>query len=82
MAALDFTVSVASDTFIPTYDGNMAKVAEGHRWYLGFKKSILPDRKKLIELLDLHQNGTLPWDDFALAVSQTHEKRMGQPFRR
>ncbi|KAK8655836.1 hypothetical protein V6N13_108402 [Hibiscus sabdariffa] len=82
MAALDFMVSVASNTFIPTYDGNMAKVVEGHRRYLGFKKSILPDRKKLVELLDLHQNGTLPWDDFALAVRQAHEKRMGQPFHR
>ncbi|MBA0613329.1 hypothetical protein Godav_013779 [Gossypium davidsonii] len=82
MAALDFMVTLASNNFIPTYDGNMAKVVEGHRRYLGFKKSILPDRKKLVELLDLHQNGTLQWSDFALAVRQAHEKRMGQPFHR
>ncbi|XVE68117.1 hypothetical protein DITRI_Ditri09bG0043700 [Diplodiscus trichospermus] len=82
MAALDFMVSIASDTFILTYDGNMAKVVEGHRRYLGFKKSILPDRKKLVELLDLYQNGTLSWNDFSLAVKQAHKKRTGQPFRR
>ncbi|XP_027346227.1 rhamnogalacturonan I rhamnosyltransferase 1-like [Abrus precatorius] len=79
MAALDFMVSVASNTFIPTYYGNMAKLVEGHRRYSGFKKSILLDRKKLVEFLDMHQNGTLPWNEFANAVQEVHEKRMGQP---
>ncbi|XP_068636530.1 rhamnogalacturonan I rhamnosyltransferase 1 isoform X2 [Aristolochia californica] len=79
MAALDYLVSVGSDTFIPTYDGNMAKVVEGHRRYLGYKKSVLLDRRKLVELLDLHRNGTMTWDKFVIAVQEAHTNRMGQP---
>lgn len=30
----------------------------------------------------MHHNGTLPWDQFANAVRQAHENRMGQPNRR
>ncbi|KAG2409551.1 hypothetical protein LR48_Vigan01g117600 [Vigna angularis] len=82
MAALDFIVSVASNTFVPTYYGNMAKLVEGHRRFSGFKKSILLDRKKLVELLDMHQNGTFSWNEFTNAVRKVHERKMGQPTRR
>ncbi|KAG5522417.1 hypothetical protein RHGRI_034560 [Rhododendron griersonianum] len=82
MAALDFMVSVASNVFIPTYDGNMARLVEGHRRYLGFKKTIKLDRRKLIELVDLHHNGTLDWDEFSFSVRIAHGKRMGQPTSR
>lgn len=122
MAALDYLVSLASDVFIPTYDGNMAKVVEGHRrfdgsliyrwfcacsapslllilclifyfppivltWslhmefdrYLGFKKSIIIDRRKVVQLVDLYENKTLSWRQFVAAVRETHETRIGQP---
>ncbi|GAA0171952.1 hypothetical protein LIER_25873 [Lithospermum erythrorhizon] len=82
MAALDFMVSVASNIFIPTYDGNMARVVEGHRRYLGFKKTIRLDRRGLVPLLNMYENKTIPWDEFSLAVQVMHEKRMGQPILR
>lgn len=50
--------------------------------YLGFRKSILLDRRKLVELLDLHLNKTMAWDEFSHAVRTVHKQRMGQPTRR
>ncbi|KAL6192922.1 hypothetical protein ACLB2K_034008 [Fragaria x ananassa] len=79
MAALDYYVSIESDIFVPTYGGNMAKVVEGHRRYLGFKKTILLDRKALVDLIDQYNNGTLSWNEFAVGVNTVHADRMGNP---
>lgn len=82
MAALDYLVSLESDVFVPTYNGNMAKVVEGHRRFLGFKKTLLLDRRLLVELIDQFSNGNLSWEDFSSAVKEAHAFHVGNPTRR
>ncbi|CAN4100356.1 unnamed protein product [Withania somnifera] len=82
MAALDYLISLESDIFVPTYDGNMAKVVEGHRRYVGYKKTILLDRRHLVDLTDQYNAGSLTWDEFSTAVKEAHAERMGNPTKR
>lgn len=50
-AALDYIVSIESDIFIPSHSGNMARAVEGHRRFLGHRKTITPDRYSKLHIL-------------------------------
>ncbi|KAL5179401.1 O-fucosyltransferase 34 [Glycine soja] len=82
MAALDYYVSIESDIFVPSYIGNMAKLVEGHRRYLGFKKTILLNRKILVKLIDKYKNGIINWNQFSTSVKVAHADRVGNPITR
>uniref|UniRef100_A0ACD5ZNW2 Uncharacterized protein n=1 Tax=Avena sativa TaxID=4498 RepID=A0ACD5ZNW2_AVESA len=47
MAALDFIVCDGSDAFVTNNNGNMAKILAGRRRYLGHKRTIRPNAKRL-----------------------------------
>ncbi|XP_010535316.1 PREDICTED: uncharacterized protein At1g04910 isoform X2 [Tarenaya hassleriana] len=83
MAALDYIVSVESDVFIPSYSGNMARAVEGHRRYLGHRKTISPDRKGIVRLIDKMEHGALKEGTKVYdRIIEIHKTRQGSPRRR
>ncbi|XWS23927.1 hypothetical protein CRYUN_Cryun28dG0057600 [Craigia yunnanensis] len=83
MAALDYIVSVESDVFIPSYSGNMARAVEGHRRFLGHRKTISPDRKGLVRLVDKIGKGLLKKGrKVSKRIIEIHKKLQGSPRRR
>ncbi|KAJ9166544.1 hypothetical protein P3X46_021284 [Hevea brasiliensis] len=83
MAALDYIVSIESDVFIPSYSGNMARAVEGHRRFLGHRKTISPDRKQLVRLFDKIERGKLKeGESLSKNIIEIHKRRQGSPRRR
>ncbi|VAH50717.1 unnamed protein product [Triticum turgidum subsp. durum] len=67
LAAVDFIVCDESDVFVTNNNGNMAKVLAGRRRYMGHKRTIRPNTKKLNVLFQTrNQTG---WDTFSRKVA-------------
>ncbi|KAK4585528.1 hypothetical protein RGQ29_022971 [Quercus rubra] len=82
-AALDYIISIESDVFVPSHSGNMARTVEGHRRYLGHRKTINPDRKGLVKIFDKLETGQLKeGSSYSFLVRQMHENRQGAPRKR
>ncbi|XP_077235413.1 O-fucosyltransferase family protein [Tasmannia lanceolata] len=77
LAAIDYIVCDESDVFVTNNNGNMAKILAGRRRYMGHKRTIRPNAKKLSSLFRArHQMG---WETFARKVKSCQKGFMGEP---
>eukprot|EP00257_Ricinus_communis_P004243 XP_002517241.2 O-fucosyltransferase 38 [Ricinus communis] len=82
-AALDYIISVESDVFVPSHSGNMARAVEGHRRFLGHRKTITPERRGLVKLFDKLESGQMKeGPTFSNIVQEMHKNRQGAPRKR
>ncbi|KAK1310153.1 Uncharacterized protein QJS10_CPA08g01303 [Acorus calamus] len=82
-AALDYIISIESDVFVPSYTGNMARAVEGHRRFLGHRKTISPDRKGLVKIFDKLEIGDLEeGPSLSSLITHMHKFRQGAPRKR
>ncbi|XP_020227196.1 O-fucosyltransferase 29 [Cajanus cajan] len=77
LAAIDYIVCDESNVFVTNNNGNMAKILAGRRRYMGHKRTIRPNAKKLSALfMSRHE---MEWDTFASKVKACQRGFMGEP---
>ncbi|KAF8380517.1 hypothetical protein HHK36_028004 [Tetracentron sinense] len=77
LAAIDYIVCDESDVFVTNNNGNMAKILAGRRRYMGHKRTIRPNAKKLSSLFMARQE--MDWNTFARKVKSCQRGFMGEP---
>ncbi|XP_012080514.2 O-fucosyltransferase 37 isoform X1 [Jatropha curcas] len=76
MAAIDYIVSLSSNVFIPSHGGNMGRLMQGHRAYVGHWKCIKPNKRAMIPFFE---DNSLSDAEFGSIVRMLHRKSRGQP---
>ncbi|KAK9075712.1 hypothetical protein SSX86_004041 [Deinandra increscens subsp. villosa] len=77
LAAIDYIVCDESDVFVTNNNGNMAKILAGRRRYMGHKRTIRPNARKLSALF--LQREKMPWTTFSSRVKSAQRGYMGEP---
>ncbi|KAI3823801.1 hypothetical protein L1987_05243 [Smallanthus sonchifolius] len=77
LAAIDYIVCDESDVFVTNNNGNMAKILAGRRRYMGYKRTIRPNARKLSALF--LQREKMPWSTFSSKVKSAQRGFMGEP---
>ncbi|XP_074264778.1 O-fucosyltransferase 29-like [Silene latifolia] len=77
LAAIDYIVSDESDVFVTNNNGNMAKILAGRRRYMGHKRTVKPNSKRLSALF--MSRDTMDWTTFAKKVKSAQRGFMGEP---
>uniref|UniRef100_A0A803L5F2 O-fucosyltransferase family protein n=1 Tax=Chenopodium quinoa TaxID=63459 RepID=A0A803L5F2_CHEQI len=77
LAAIDYIVCDESDVFVTNNNGNMAKILAGRRRYMGHKRTIKPNAKRLSALF--MSRDTMDWRTFAKKVKSAQRGFMGEP---
>ncbi|KAM0947489.1 putative GDP-fucose protein O-fucosyltransferase [Dioscorea sansibarensis] len=75
LASLDYIVALNSDVFVPSHGGNMGLAMQGHRAYVGHRKSVRPNKRGLaaMEMEEEEEAG------FREMVRRMHKGLMGEP---
>ncbi|PIN13602.1 hypothetical protein CDL12_13779 [Handroanthus impetiginosus] len=77
LAAIDYIVCDESDVFVTNNNGNMAKILAGRRRYMGHKRTIRPNAKRLSALFTAREK--MDWSTFSRKVKSCQRGFLGEP---
>ncbi|XP_052175713.1 O-fucosyltransferase 37 [Diospyros lotus] len=77
LAAIDYTVSLSSNVFLPSHGGDMARALQGHRAYVGHRKFIRPSKSAMLPFFD--KASSISDAEFSSIMKKLHRGSQGQP---